>query len=114
MNKKIVIPLAVVAVMGIAFAFEMRYSGDMQEHIDSVNRDLEQVRLEASYSNGLMGSLQTMKDEADVAREIMETRDHVHTLKDQVLASKIKEAAEDGATVGGAIQSVIAKWPDSV
>jgi|GEM_PF-5319206 len=114
MKKKLTATLIILAVSVAALGFEWRYSDDMQQHIDTVNRDIESARLDAVSSTGVMGSLQAMTDEADVAREIMETRDHVHTLKDQVLASQIKKAAEDAVTVGGAIQAVIAKWPESI
>ncbi len=48
-----------------------------------------------------------------VAGEIISTHDHVHTVKDEVLAWKIKKAVEQSVTVGDAIQMVIAKWPES-
>jgi hypothetical protein len=36
------------------------------------------------------------------------------TIKDQVLAWKIKKAIEPSVTVGDAIQNAIAKWPESI
>ena len=106
--------LTVLVITIAAFGYEWRYSEDMQEHISSVNRDLESARLEATYSSGLIGSLQAMTAATNVAGEIIGTRDHVHTLKDELLAWKIKKAAEQGTTVGGALQMVIAKWPESI
>lgn len=112
--KKLVWTAVLLGILIAAGCYEWRYSADMQEHIDTVNADLESVRLEALTSTGLLGSIQTMTDETKVATEIMETREHVHTLKDEMLARKIKEATEQGVTVGGAIQNVIAKWPESI
>ncbi len=97
-----------------AGVYEWRYSDDMQEHIDTVNRDLEGARSQATYSTGLIGSLQAMRAEADVAGEIIDTHEHVHTVKDQVLAWKIKKAVGDSTTVGAAMHSVIAAWPASL
>ena len=110
------ITLAIVLIVAFvfAFAYEWRYSDDMQEHISSVNRELQTTGLEAQYSTGLIGSLQAMTASADVGGEIANTHDHVHTLKDQVLAWKIKKAIGQSATVGDAIQNVIAKWPESM
>jgi hypothetical protein len=110
--KFVVTSIALVAFVS-AYGYEWRYSDDMQEHINSVNRDLQTSRLEATTSTGLLGSLQAMTAAADVGAEIASTHDHVHTLKDEVLAWKIKKAVEEGGTVGGAIQNVIAKWPES-
>jgi hypothetical protein len=108
--------LALILVVAFvsAFGYEWRYSDDMQEHISSVNRDLQTARLEATYSTGLIGSLQAMTAASDVGGEIISTHDHVHTLKDQVLAWKIKKAIEPSVTVGDAIQNAIAKWPESI
>jgi hypothetical protein len=114
MKKTVVTIVGFAALFVGGFAYEWRYSDDMQEHIDSVNRDLENARLEASYSTGLLSSLQTMSSETDVAREIIETHEHVHTLKDEVLAWKLKTAIEQGITVGDAIQIALAKWPEVV
>jgi|SRR6185437_8087019 len=114
MTKKVVVIAEAAALFVALFGYEWRYSDDMQEHIDSVNRDLETASLQASYSTGLLSSLQNMSTQADVAREIIETHEHVHTLKDEVLAWKLKKALEQGITVGDAIQIALAKWPDLV
>lgn len=111
MGKRLVIgALVVLSVLGVAAVTEWRYSADMQDHINTVNADLARVQTEAAFSTGLLGGLQTLTAEADVAREIIETHEHVHTLKDEVLATRIKKAAENGVTVGGALHSVIAYW----
>jgi hypothetical protein len=86
----------VVVAFVSAFGYEWRYSDDMQEHISSVNRDLQTAKLE------------------DIGGEIISTHDHVHTLRDQVLAWKIKKAIEQSVTVGDAIQNALAKWPESI
>ena len=51
-----------------------------------------------------------MTNEADVAGEIIETHNHVHTLKDEMLAMRIKKAVQNGGTVGGAMRSSIELW----
>lgn len=53
-----------------------------------------------------------MTDEADIAREIIDTHEHVHTLKDEMFARKIKQAVSEGVTVGGAIQRALGVWQD--
>src|SRR6185437_5021452 len=108
----LIVTALVIAMAG--FGYEWRYSDDMQEHISSVNRDLENARLSATYSSGLIGSIHVMTATANVAGEIIRTHDHVHTLKDELLAWKIKKAAGQGTTVGDAMQIVIAKWPESL
>lgn len=85
-EEKVVVIACVAAISVALFGSEWRYSEDMQEYIDWVNRDLETASLQASYSTGLLSSLQNMATQADVAREIIETHEHVHTLKDEVLA----------------------------
>ncbi len=109
-------PLLVVAcvVVVVVSIYESRYSGDMQEHIDHVNSDLENVRLQAALATGMIGSLQVMTEETRVAGEIFETHEHVHTLRDELLARKVKSAVEDGETVGGAVRTAIERWPDSI
>jgi hypothetical protein len=114
MKAKLVVTSILLVVLVCAFGYEWRYSDDMQEHISSVNRDLQTASLEATHSTGLIGSIQAMTVASDVAGEIMSTHDHVHTLKDEVLAWKIKKAVEQSITVGDAIQTVIAKWPESI
>ncbi len=109
-------PLLIVAAIIVAAVsiYESRYSGDMQEHIDQVNSDLENVQLQSTLATGLMGSLQVMTDETRVAGEIFETHEHVHTLRDELLARKVKATVEDGETVGGAVRTAIQRWPDSI
>ena len=114
MKKKLVVSSIVLVTLIAAFTCEWRYSDDMQEHISSVNRDLQAASLEAAYSPGLIGSLQSMTGAVDVAGEIISTHEHVHTLKDEALAWKITKAVEQGSTVGDAIQNVIAIWPASI
>jgi hypothetical protein len=114
MRSKLAWTFIIASTVVAASVYEWRYSDDMQDHIDLVNRDLESARLEATFARGLIGSLQTMTAESEVAREIMETNEHVHTVKDEVLARRVKDAAEQGVTVGGAIQNVIARWPGSI
>ena len=114
MKAKLAVTSLVLLASVATSCFEWRYSDDMQEHISSVNRDLESARFEATYSTGLVGSLQAMTSASDVAGEIISTHEHVHTLKDELLAWKIKKAVEQSATVGEAIQVVIAKWPESI
>ncbi len=114
MKAKLVVALIVLAATGITYGFEWRYSDDMQEHIRSVNRDLESARLEATYSTGLMGSIQAMTAASEVGGEIISTHEHVHPLKDEFLAWKIKKAVEHSITVGDAIQNVIVSWPESI
>lgn len=65
---------------------------------------LENARLSATYSSGLIGSIHAMTATANVAGEIIRTHDHVHTLKDELLAWKIKKAAGQGTTVGDALE----------
>lgn len=45
--KFVVTSMALVAFVS-AYGYEWRYSDDMQEHINSVNRDLQTARLEAT------------------------------------------------------------------
>ena len=46
MKAKIVVTsIALVGILS-AFGYEWRYSDDMQEHISSVNRELETARLQ--------------------------------------------------------------------
>ena len=107
--------LTVVAVALVAAAaYEWRYSADMQGHIDDVNRDIESASMRSTMSRGLIGSLGTMRDEADVAGEIFQTHEYVHTIKDEMLARRIKQAVSDGITVGGAIRNVLSVWSRSV
>jgi hypothetical protein len=82
----------------------------MQEHIASVNTDLAHAQIASMYNTGLTGMLQSMTNEADVAGEIIETHNHVHTLKDEMLAMRIKKAVQNGGTVGGAMRSSIELW----
>jgi hypothetical protein len=103
--------ILVFLVVGVIVACEWRYSEDMQEHIKSVNRDL--LGPETS-GTGLMGALRAMTTQADVSREIMETQEHVHTLKDQVLAWKIKRTVQQSSTVGEAIGQSIAVWQQTL
>jgi hypothetical protein len=109
---------ALAAILIVAFVstfgYEWRYSEDMKAHISSVNRDLQAARLEATYSTGLIGSLQAMTSTSEVGGEIISTHDHVHTLKDRALAWKIKKAIEPSVTVGDAIQNAIAKWQEII
>lgn len=109
MKTKWIVGMVLIGVSVTAMT-EWRYSADMQEHIATVNSHLASAQLAAQYNTGLVGSLQTMTDEADVAGEIIDTHYHVHTLKDEMLAMRIKKAVEDGGTVGGAMGSVIALW----
>jgi len=55
-----------------------------------------------------------MSATTDVSRKIIETYEHVHTLKDEVLAWKIKRAVEQSVTVREAVQNVITQWPESI
>jgi len=66
------------------------------------------------HSTGLIGSLQAMTAAVEVGGEIISTHDHVHTLKDQVLAWKVKKGIEQSVTVGAAIHNAIAQWPESI
>lgn len=112
---KKVVTMLLVGALAVAGAYEWRYSADMQEHISTVNRDLEGARSDAIYATGLIGSLQVMTTQSEVGGEIISTHEHVHTLKDEVLAWKIKKVLDrEGMTVGGAIQTAIAVWPDSL
>jgi hypothetical protein len=112
--KRAVTMVLVVGALAAAGAYEWRYSADMQEHIDTVNHDLEGARSDALYANGLIGSLQAMTAQTEVGGEIISTHEHVHTLKDEVLAWKIRRALDrEGMTVGGAIQTAISIWPES-
>ncbi|MEG9430721.1 hypothetical protein [Terriglobus sp. ADX1] len=52
-----------------------------------------------------------MRERIEVGTEIIETHDYVHTLKDEVLAWKIKKTVEENDTVGQATYAVIARWP---
>ena len=108
--KKWIVMFALAGAVSIGAVTEWRYSADMQEHIETVNADLASAQIEAAYNTGLLGSLQSMTDETTVATEIIDTHNHVHTIKDEVLARGIKQAAANGVTVGGSIQSVIAYW----
>lgn len=110
MRKMLVVGVLALSAVSVAVLTEWRYSEDMQEHIQTVNADLARAQTAAEYNTGLIGSLQSMTDEADVAREIIDTHEHVHTLKDEVLAMRVKKAVESGITVGGAVNSVIAYW----
>ncbi len=113
--KKVVTMLLAVGALATAGAYEWRYSTDMEEHISTVNRDLQGSRSDAIYATSLLGSLHAMTAQTDVGGEIISTHDHVHTLKDEVLAWKIKTALDrEGMTVGGAIQTAIAVWPGSL
>jgi hypothetical protein len=113
-NYRAVLYIVLALALGALTIYECHYSAEMQTHIDRVNRDLEDASIRSIGSTGLLGSLQTMRDEADVAGEIMETRLYVHTLRDELLARRIRQAAEDGVTVGGAIGNVVHAWPDSI
>ncbi len=114
MRMKFLVTLIVLVTSVAVFGYEWRYSDDMAEHISSVNRDLQTARLEETYSTGLVGSLQAMTAATNVAGKIISTHDHVHTLKDEVLAMKNKKALEQSITVRDAIQIVIASWPESI
>lgn len=103
---------ALIAALSIVFCYEWRYSSDMREHIVAVNRDLETARMQTLFSHGLIGTLDAMTTRAEVGGEILDTHEYVHTLKDQILAWKVKDAAKQGITLGGAIQNVVAKWPE--
>ena len=100
----------VLIVAGAIAVAEWRYSDDMQNHIATVNAHMASAQLAAEFNTGLIGSLNAMTAEADVAGEIIDTHEHVHTLKDEMLARRIKKAVENGVTVGGAIGSVIRAW----
>ena len=113
-KKKLIWASTVLVLLLGSFSYEWSYSDDMQEHIAQVNLHLEMARTNALVSSGLFGSLQTMTAEADVAREIIETNEHVHSLKDEVLAWKIKKTVQQCDTLGETIQAVIAKWPESI
>jgi hypothetical protein len=54
--KKVVMMVLVVGALAAAGAYEWRYSADMQEHISTVNHDLEDARSNAIYATGLIGS----------------------------------------------------------
>ena len=112
MKKATVVVLILVALCAVAYGFEWRYSDDMQQHIASVDSQLETARLNSLLSRGLLASIQSMTDEANIAREIIDTHEHVHTLKDEMLARKIKQAVSEGVTVGGAMQRAISVWQD--
>ena len=111
MKRTLVVSTIVLLVLLGAFAYEWRYSDDMEEHIRRVNRDLDAARLQETYSSGLIGSIQAMTAATDVAGEIISTHEHVHTLKDEALAKKIKKSLERSVTVGDAIQAALAEWP---
>lgn len=64
-TKLVVTSIALVAFVS-AFGYEWRYSDDMQEHISSVNRDLQTARLEGTDSTGLIGSIRAMTAASDV------------------------------------------------
>lgn len=110
MKTKWIVGLVLIVVIGITAMTEWRYSDDMQVHIATVNAHLASAQIAAEYNTGLIGSLQTMTDEADVAGEIIDTHEHVHTLKDEMLAMRIKKAVRNDVTVGGAMGSVISLW----
>lgn len=112
--KRTYVVASVLVIATAGFGYEWRYSEDMKEHISSVNRDLESARLQETYASGLIGSIHAMTAATEVANKIMRTHDHVHTLKDEVLARKIQKAVEQAGTVGGAIRMVISQWPESL
>ena len=114
MKTKYVIVLITVFLVTTAFIFEWRYSGDMRAHINSVNVDLESAQSQAAEAAGMIRSIQAITATTEVAREIMETRNHVHTLKDEVLAWKVKRSVEDSITVGDAMRDSIKMWPEIV
>ena len=45
MKAKLVVTSILLVALVSAFGYEWRYSDDMQEHISSVNRDLQQLAL---------------------------------------------------------------------
>lgn len=110
MRKMLMVTLAMGVAICVATATEWRYSDDMQEHIKTVNAELARAQMEAEFSAGLIGSLHSLTEEANVAAEIATTHEHVHTLKDEILAMRVKKAAENGVTVGGAMRSLIVYW----
>ena len=114
MKTMYVIGLIAVVLFMTASLFEWRYSDDMEAHIMLVNTDLESARSQAAEASGMIRSIQAITATTEVAREIMETRDHVHTLKDEVLARKVKKSVEDSITVGDAMRDSIQKWPENV
>ncbi|SNS33873.1 hypothetical protein SAMN05421770_101564 [Granulicella rosea] len=113
MKKKVIASWILLLLLAF-FAYEWRYSNDMQEHIALVNLHLEMARTNASLSTGLIGSIQTLTDESNVAGEIIETHEHVHTLKDEILAWKIKKTLEHCETIGEAIPAAVSKWQESI
>ena len=108
--KQVVVAIFIV-IVACFLLFEWSYSDDMKLHIALVNHKLEALRLQTNHPGGAVDSVRTMSAVADAGEEIMSTHDHVHTLKDEVLAWKIKRAVEKSITVGDANQDAIAKWP---
>lgn len=110
MRKLILACIAVAAILIGGGLYEWRYSDPMQAHIDEVNADLEAARTDAMFSSGLVSTLNSMTEMTTVSQEIMETQNYVHTLKDEVLALKVKKAVQNSVTVGNAIGNTISFW----
>lgn len=110
MRKLVFVLIALVAILAGVGLLEWRYSDAMQAHIDRVNAELESAQTDSMFSSGLIASLNSMTESATVGREIMETPDYVHTLKEEVLALKVKKAIENSLTVGDAIGNTISFW----
>ena len=66
MKAKWIAGMVLIVVSAIAVT-EWRYSDDMQNHIATVNADMASAQLATEFNTGLIGSLQTMTAEADVA-----------------------------------------------
>ena len=112
--RRLIVSISVLLMLVAVFFYEWRYSDDMQDHINSVNRDLSAAREQELLATGLLGSLQAMTSGSEVAGQIISTHEHVHTVKDEVLAWKIKKAVQESITLRGAMQSAIAVWPLSI
>lgn len=109
-KKKWFVLTVFVVILGVIAMCEWRYSDDMKEHIATVNADMESAQLQSVYSTGLVGMLRSLTSRVDVAGEILDTHHHVHTLKDEMLALRIKNAVKNSYTVGQGIGAVIAVW----
>lgn len=114
MKRAKVVGLLMAALVAAVGAFEWRYSDDMQQHIAGVNHDLTSLNLDEALSHGLIGQLGVIRERIDIGGEIIETHNHVHTLKDELLAYQIKKTVEESDTVGQATYAVLARWPHLV
>ena len=114
LKAKHIVMAMLLILLAVVFVVEWRYSQDMRQHIGLVNRKLETVRQRAASPRGQVDSVQATSAVADAGAEIIATHDHVHTLKDEYLAWKIKKAVEKSITVGDANEDAIAKWPASL